>query len=77
MARQKLTFRRADVNACWLMMEKMGLEPVAVKFHPDGTFRIMTRKHVEAKYGPAAPVTSNSLDQAGAAYDDWKRQRAN
>lgn len=63
MPRPKLTYSRADVRALWEMMEKMGQEPVSVKFHPDGTFRIMTRKHVETKYGPAAKITSNPWDQ--------------
>lgn len=77
MARLKLTVRRADIQALWTMMEKMGQEPVAVKHHPDGTFRIITRKHVEAKYGPAAQLTGNPWDQAASAYDDWKRKKVN
>jgi len=47
----------------WELMEKMGQEPVSVKLHRDGTFRIMTRKHVEAKYGPAGQATANPWDQ--------------
>ena len=63
MPRPKLTHRRADIRAMWELMEKMGQEPVAVKLHPDGTFRIMTRKHVEAKHGPAGQATANPWDQ--------------
>lgn len=47
MPRKKIAFSRTDVRAMWELMEKMGLEPVSVKFHADGTFRIMTKKHAE------------------------------
>jgi len=47
MPRKKITHSRSDVRAQWELMEKMGLEPVSIKYHPDGTFRIMTRKHAE------------------------------
>ena len=73
MARPKLTYNRADIRAMWELMERMGQEPVSVKLHPDGTFRIMTRKHTEAKYGSATLMASNDT---GTAYDDWKRQQA-
>ena len=63
MARSKLTHNRADVRAMWELMEKMGQEPVAVKLHPDGTFRIMTRRHTEAKYGTTAHPMGNPWDQ--------------
>jgi len=63
MPRPKLTHNRADIRAMWELMEKMGQEPVSVKLHRDGTFRIMTRKHVEAKYGTAGQATGNPWDQ--------------
>ncbi|HZV18041.1 MAG TPA: hypothetical protein VFF84_05040 [Sphingobium sp.] len=63
MSRPKLTHNRADIRAMWELLEKMGQEPVSVKLHQDGTFRIMTRKHVEAKYGSVAPLTGNPWDQ--------------
>lgn len=66
MARSKLTHNRADIRAMWELMEKMGQEPVAVKLHPDGTFRIMTRRHTEAKYGTTAHPTGNPWDQVFA-----------
>lgn len=47
MPRKKITINRSDIRAAWELMEKMGLEPVSVKFHADGTFRIMTKKHAE------------------------------
>lgn len=50
MPRKKLSHSSADVRAQWAVMEKMGLEPQYVKYHPDGSFRIMTRKAVETKY---------------------------
>ena len=66
MARPKLTHNRADIRAMWEMMEKMGQEPVSVKLHPDGTFRIMTRKYTEAKYGTMAQPAGNPWDQVFA-----------
>jgi hypothetical protein len=50
MPRKKIAHSRTDVRAMWDLMQKMGLEPVSVKYHPDGTFRIMTKKAVETKY---------------------------
>jgi len=50
MPRKKLTHASADVRAQWAVMEKMGLDPQYVKYHRDGSFRIMTRKAVETKY---------------------------
>lgn len=47
MPRKKITHSRSDVRAQLELMEKMGLEPVSVKFHPDGTFRIMTKKYAQ------------------------------
>lgn len=56
MPRKKITHSRADVRAQWELMEKMGLEPVSVKFHPDGTFRIMTKKHAEITKSNNSPM---------------------
>ena len=63
MPRPKLNYNRADVRALWELMEKMGQEPVSAKVHPDGTFRIMTRKQVEARYGATSEPTGNPWDQ--------------
>lgn len=63
MPRRKLTHSRADVRALWQLMEKMGKEPVSVKFHPDGTFRIMTKKHAEITKGAAADAAPNPWDE--------------
>ncbi len=57
MPRKKIAHSRTDVRAMWELMEKMGLEPVSVKFHADGTFRIMTKKHAEIT-NPANSETS-------------------
>ncbi len=58
MPRKKISHNRTDVRAQWELMEKMGLEPVSVKFHPDGTFRIMTRKHAEINKPDNTPVAT-------------------
>ncbi len=51
------------MRALWQLMEKMGKEPVSVKFHPDGTFRIMTKKHAEITKGAAADAAPNPWDE--------------
>ena len=45
MAKKPITHSRADVRAMWKLLRDIGADPVSVKYHPDGTFRIMTRKH--------------------------------
>ena len=52
MPRKKIAHSRTDFRAMWDLMQKMGLEPVSVKFHADGTFRIMTAKHAEINKPP-------------------------
>lgn len=59
MPRKKIAHSRTDVRAMWDLMQKMGLEPVSVKYHPDGTFRIMTAKHAEITK-PNAEIISGS-----------------
>src|SRR3546814_12286111 len=66
MARSKLTHNRADIRAMWELTEKMGQEPVAVKLHPAGTFRIMTLRHTEAKSGPTTHPMGHPVDQVVA-----------
>lgn len=61
MPRRAITFNRSDVRAAWQLMEKMGIEPVSVKFDADGTFRIMTRKHVEITEADKTPSSSPSF----------------
>jgi hypothetical protein len=46
MPRRKPTYSRADVKAAIALMEALGKKVTAVKYHPDGTFRIMTSEHV-------------------------------
>ena len=55
-----------SVRAMWDLMQKMGLEPVSVKYHPDGTFRIMTAKHAEINKPPHGPSGS-----AGSVENPW------
>lgn len=66
MPRKKIAHSRTDVRAMWELMEKMGLEPVSVKFHADGTFRIMTVKHAEINKPPHGPSGS-----AGGGENPW------
>jgi hypothetical protein len=47
MPRRKPSFNRTDVKAAWDLHEKCGHEPMYVKYHPDGSFRVITRKHLE------------------------------
>ena len=62
MPRKKLTHSRADVKAQWKLLEDLGQEPVSVKYHPDGTFRIMTSKHALITNGSKAEITPNEWD---------------
>lgn len=51
MPRKKIEPSPALIGAHWKAMAKAGLEPMYTKInYLDGTFRIMTRKAVEAKY---------------------------
>jgi hypothetical protein len=68
MPRRKLTHSKADFRAQWEVMEKMGLNPVSVKYHPDGTFRIMTAKHAEINKPPSG--SSGSGNTGGANFWD-------
>lgn len=63
MPRRKITHNRTDVRAMWELMEKMGQEPVSVKYHPDGTFRIMTRKHAEITGPHLSTSVGNPWDE--------------
>lgn len=64
MPRKRITHNRADIRAQWQLMEEMGLEPVSVKFHPDGTFRIMTAKHAAInKPVQTGELASNPWDE--------------
>jgi hypothetical protein len=46
MARRPCTHNRSDVKRAVEMMEALGKTVTAVKYHPDGTFRVMTSDHV-------------------------------
>lgn len=63
MPRKKLTHNRADVLAQWKLLQSIGEEPVSVKYHPDGTFRIMTRKHAEIREKTLGSTEANSWDE--------------
>ena len=69
MPRKKPSFNRADVRAAWRLMEDAGLEPVAVTYRPDGGFRILTKKYVEARYG--------SVSAAAAQVSEWDEVLSN
>lgn len=49
MPRKPCTHNRADVRAQIKVLESMGKIVTAVKFHPDGTFRLMSSEHKSAK----------------------------
>lgn len=66
MPRKKIAHSRTDVRAMWDLMQKMELEPVSVKFHADGTFRIMTAKHAEINKPPRGQSGS-----AGDGANPW------
>jgi hypothetical protein len=66
MARRPCTHNRADVRAQIKLLESMGKAVTAIKYHPDGTFRLMTSEHVSK--------SSTNSDPA-ANLDDWLRQK--
>lgn len=63
MPKKAATHSRADVRAMWKLMKDMGEEPVSVKYHPDGTFRIMTKKHAEIREKALGTLEANSWDE--------------
>lgn len=60
MARKKITHDRSDVRAQWKLLKDLGEEPVAVKYHPDGTFRIMLARYAEITRPQQAGASSAS-----------------
>ncbi|WP_442548104.1 hypothetical protein [Bradyrhizobium ottawaense] len=56
MARRPFKPRPAEVRAQILVLESLGKKVTAVKYHPDGTFRLMT-----ADYQP--PSLDDDLDR--------------
>jgi hypothetical protein len=57
MARKPCTHNRSDVKRAIELMEALGKTVTAVKYHPDGTFRVMTSDHV-SKRDPTNGKTS-------------------
>lgn len=64
MPRKKLTYSRADVRAQVALLESLGKKVTAVKYHPDGTFRVMTSEHVSSH------ATSTSAATSPSAWDE-------
>lgn len=60
MPRRKLMHSRADVRAQIALLESIGKKVTAVKFHSDGTFRLMTSDHASghATASAAAPMVN-------------------
>jgi hypothetical protein len=66
MPRKPLTHNRNDVKRAIKLMEDMGKTVTAVKYHPDGTFRVITSEHVSK--------SSTDTDPA-ASLDAWLKQK--
>ena len=66
MPRKPLTHNRNDVKQAIKLLEAMGKTVTAVKFHPDGTFRIMTSQHVSKPSSDSDPA---------ASLDAWMKQK--
>lgn len=64
MPRKLPTYNQADVESAIKLMQMLGKTVTAVKFHPDGTFRVMTAEHVSKAGSP-----DNSFDQWKANKD--------
>ena len=61
MPRKSPSFSRADVKAMWKLLEGLGEEPCAIKYHGDGSFRIMTKKYLSQN--PNAPLVASDWDE--------------
>jgi hypothetical protein len=66
MPRKPLTHNRNDVKQAIKLLEAMGKTVTAVKFHPDGTFRVMTSEHVSKSSSDVSPA---------ASLDSWMRRK--
>jgi hypothetical protein len=66
MPRKPITHNRNDVKQAIKLLEAMGKTVTAVKFHPDGTFRVMTSEHVSKSSNDVTPA---------ASLDAWVRQK--
>lgn len=66
MPRRPYTYQRRDVKQAIQLMEAMGKTVTAVKYHPDGTFRVMTSEHVSKSASDLNP---------GASLDAWIGQK--
>lgn len=54
------TFRSHRIATVWKLMKSLGEDPVAIKVHPDGSFRVLTAKCLAAS-GNAA-INPNEWD---------------
>lgn len=63
MARKRATHSRADIKAQIALLESIGKKVVQVKFHPDGTFRLITADAVNKG-------TTNAEEPALVGWDD-------
>lgn len=61
MPRKPPSFSRSDVRAMWELLKKLGEEPCAIKYHGDGTFRIVTRKYFTKN--PDQPFVASDWDE--------------
>jgi hypothetical protein len=61
MTRKTYTHRPAEVKAQIMALEALGKKVTAVKYHPDGTFRLMT-----ADYQSSSP---SNLDRELAEFE--------
>ena len=58
MPRKPCTHNRKDVKQAIQLMEDMGKTVTAVKYHPDGTFRVMTSEHTSKLASDLSPEAS-------------------
>lgn len=60
MPRKSCHISRPDVTAMWNLLLRLGEKPVALKVHPDGTFRILTEKCL--KESGSSTINPNEWD---------------
>ena len=66
MPRRPLTYNRNDLKQAIKLLEETGKTVTAVKFYPDGTFRVMTSQHVSKPLSDSDPA---------ASLDAWIKQK--
>jgi hypothetical protein len=67
MPRKPPTYNMSDIKKAIKLFEATGKTVTAIKFHPDGTFRLMTSEHVSKSSADLSPADN---------FDAWVARHA-